>query len=552
MCKQLLLLAYRASFTAAFCYSVMCAFDPGFAMNWLDMNKIDFIFKVIVAMWCPFQLLNIYSLYKLYTFCQHQHLYTQNIKMICLVFLYFIIDWVFIGIIEVLAIQNSYVASYATLLLHPFAIIGAWSFCIFGNECAFIQRSCAQNEKIFGLPYLLFVFKFFSLGLGGVFCTLLSYSIFVGSWIWIIIGIFCAVLTIMNVSFYLTCNVLSIYVSAGRTAELYGIPLDDDNEDMMNNLQVNIHHRSLQYILQYGRSKYQNHKYWISRIVIIVSCSLTTTGAIVHISQTNKSSTQYLSAIVIACIAAFIAFLVLLSIVMEHVRNKYVKAEWIAIIIPYDNKFRLICLGKIILLLIKQILIMTLSQPVWSTVFAILSTISWITLAYITYAIDGTFISNLTELKLTHPKRFYHKYLICYTTTNIAILVMLMTSLLSASHNSIKFQYQYCNSVCAVSIAAILFPFIWLTVAKLYNNEFARFKKDIITHKNGNRQKINSVPITLRSVEHFQQNLVIGCLISASMLGFILATNEYSPVYTPICVFQVFLPLIIVISMTCY
>eukprot|EP01084_Bolivina_argentea_P227772 384742_1 len=73
-----------------------------------------------------------------------------------------------------------------------------------------------------------------------------------------------------------------------------------------------------------------------------------------------------------------------------------------------DNKFRVLCFSKTLLLLIKQQLISQTTNNIWKRLLQILSVVSLLTIAIITWSFDYGFIRKLNNIK--HWKCIYITY----------------------------------------------------------------------------------------------------------------------------------------------
>ena len=194
--------------------------------------------------------------------------------------------------------------------------------------------------------------------------------------------------------------------------------------------------------------------------------------------------------------------------------------------------------SKTVLFLVKQFLIIQLSQS-WDT--HLLYYLHYHdTLAYIIYAVDNTFVSTLNHLNIPNPKRVYHKYLVSYSMTNISALIVIIASILNAVDKPSS------DSVWQVSYTPIFVPFIWLIPAKLYNNEFARFK--ICSQNIGNDEIKSSIAVTFRSLYHFQNTLAMASIMSVVIFVYLIINNKYSSIFTPLAIIQTVFPCVILTS----
>ena len=257
------------------------------------------------------------------------------------------------------------------------------------------------------------------------------------------------------------------------------------------------------------RSKWSKNKFWIQNLMVIGSCTLTFVTTITHvqnIQQATKPVGNFASGadgiIEFICESAIVTAIVsAVSILTSYCKCKCCCC--CTNLIPSDNKFRLLCITKTVLLLSKQLLIQELTDDFdWiSVVFTILSFISWSTIAVITYAIDSKFVLALRHLK--YPKLFHFTYVISYLVTSTgSLLVILAGFALKHSASSSDLYWQY----------IVLLPFIWLFFGKLYNNEFTRLKTSIKSDRNNMYNQ--GMPVTVDSVYQFQWLVILSSIIT--------------------------------------
>ena len=137
----------------------------------------------------------------------------------------------------------------------------------------------------------------------------------------------------------------------------------------------------------------KTYQYWIQHFIIIGSCICTIIGAAKHAIQNHPYNVYdqwgdvvkyvippgYTMSLAICGIAGGTVVFVIITMIMDKCKKI---AKYTTYFIPHDNRFRLICICKTGLLVIKQVLIMQISQWIWTTVYSVLSVISLCTLAY--------------------------------------------------------------------------------------------------------------------------------------------------------------------------
>ena len=392
------------------------------------------------------------------------------------------------------------------LLLCIMAIFG-YLFSIIGSECDVMTNLLNDSgdkylpipmQNMFGLSYVLFAAKFFLISSSMIIVAIEAYALQFESYSLLPVGI---IIGKLNLWAYGCINNISHVFERDihddeLTQEMCDVKLDiGDHNDNLN---------SLSYFKQL-RDIWKKHKYWMNNLIITGSCSCTIFGAAKHWNSVDPRDGAALGGLFLVFV--FAGFALLCSIISMIMVRCIGGIKYIDIIIAHDNRFRLICFAKTALLIVKQVLVMILSEWIWTTVYSILYAISLCTLAYITFGIDGKFIRLTSILPNLDGKKLYQTYLISYIVTCLSSALTLITSILYFDcQNRV-----WTDPTQKFAICIIFGPFTWITFAKLYNNEFTRFKSDI-TILSKNEAGLNTIPSTPRSLYHFQYSVTVSSI----------------------------------------
>lgn len=562
---RLLVIVYSVLLTVALIYPFIQFSNQTFEPYHIKLKEIVVI---IIILWIIMIIINIYCIYKLFIFYKQQT-NDKIVEKICITFFCFVLSWLLFGIYQIIILSQTNQdqlnpLNFTFFLLQPMAIISTYQFCSLSLEINYIIKHY-ENQTVFGLSYSLFVFKWYSVwnafgAFLGLIYTLVAIKIY---------GICLAIylpLLICSVILCIQINQIPSLIIKQQRAMNINIECDDkkynqalqsdllinDDDDIManNDNMANSSKSKMKEMMKFGKSKYKKHNYWISNGIIIISCILTIIGALLNFNKAKQDLIPGVKYVTIgqtfSSLIIFVALLCVIMVLWTMCLNYNDNGKALGYIVS-DNKLRFICICKTTLLLIKQCLIKILSQSLWDIIFSILSLLSLITLTYITYAVDKVFVERVVNLRVATKKiskRIYRKYLISYSLTNISSFWVVIASILSASHRD---KIKHNHNLRIISNLTIFAPFLWLYFGKLYNNEFARFKYDIMN----NKKNIKSIPSTIQSLYHFENNMIIACLIV--VIGFLYQMIKTSSsdinIFMPLLTMQLIFPCILVLSL---
>eukprot|EP01084_Bolivina_argentea_P108896 194633_1 len=161
------------------------------------------------------------------------------------------------------------------------------------------------------------------------------------------------------------------------------------------------------------KSFWTQHKFWNQYFFIIASAIVTMITLAIHVAEAgNDMDSIYFQMFVFIPICTFIIIVSILSMII----HKY-KCICCLRFISTDNKLRLICFSKTVLLLFKLLLLNSLadSESTLEWILRVLSTVSLITLGTVTYAFDWNFIQKLSKMR-------YAKAFFCSTFVDCLLL----------------------------------------------------------------------------------------------------------------------------------
>ena len=408
-------------------------------------------------------------------------------------------------------------------ILYPTMAFHAYLFSIIGDECNVIMKGITKPDEeaasylpssmqhVHGASYILFMIKidiFMNIPLAIIMCwegnVFSSYSFYP----------FFIIIIIINMYAWGIINRLSKLFEKGVTdINIEGLSksinidkhnsinhpllIDDNWANTRKQEEKTGKFVRIKSGISIGKNLWQKYKYWMNKLVILISCICTIYGA---------SHVPFIGSYIIIGMASAALLATIISIIIEKCRFGMI--YYIAIIIPYDNRYRFLCMTKTVMVICKQMLIMGLSQKTWATIYSVLCGISFCAVAYITYGIDRNFrelsmiINVFTNINL---KRLYQTYLVSYIVTCVSTILILITGVL---YFNVSQDGDGDENVDVFATLSVFGPFVWITFGKLYNNEFVRFKADIeILAKK--EEKLKVIPSTPRSLFHFQNSVII-------------------------------------------
>eukprot|EP01083_Nonionella_stella_P089466 249623_1 len=285
--------------------------------------------------------------------------------------------------------------------------------------------------------------------------------------------------------------------------------------------------RPLSACFKYIRKYCKRYSFCVQNFLLIVSCLTTCICVGIEINKlmyTHALKTATDIAIVwtviafILCIGSCGVCTSIMTMTMEYLNRDKIK-KWYS----SDRNFRGMCLIKTILFQFKQPLIWYFSHSVWSYVFQILSFLTLITIAYLTFHNKFT---KLSILPVQYPRVLMFSYVISYIITNSCCTLLVIIGIVFAHQQydgsmSMYSNYQYINWFNIVYL-----PFLWLYCSKLLNNEMVRLvsllkpkhlKYQIISNHSEDLFKCTSVSLQIQSclgnVYHFAFQIIFQCLV---------------------------------------
>ena len=214
---------------------------------------------------------------------------------------------------------------------------------------------------------------------------------------------------------------------------------------------------------------WKRYRFWCQNGLIITIAFATIITAIVHQVQYPDA----LSIFNMTYIWGIGLALILISTLSMFIF--YFRPTSCFYIISSDNKFRLLTVMTTILILLTLMLINELTEQKWKIIFGLLSCLDLIVLMVISFGFGYNFYKQL--IRIRYKKFFYSIYIISYITTNICTFYIVFNNVfhLGASQYINDDNIDWSDSKLWLFC---VFPFIWIMCAQLFNNEYAKFKRD--------------------------------------------------------------------------
>eukprot|EP01083_Nonionella_stella_P089467 249626_1 len=293
----------------------------------------------------------------------------------------------------------------------------------------------------------------------------------------------------------------------------------------------------------------KRYSFCVQNFLLIASCLTTCICVGIEINKllyTHALKTATDIAIVwtvigfIICIGSCGVCTSVMTVTMEYLKRDKIK-KWYS----SDRNFRGMCFIKTILFQFKQPLIWYFGHSIWSYVFQILSFLTLITIAYLTFHNKFT---KLRLLPVRYPKLLMFSYVISYIITNSCCTLLVIIGIIFAHNDADIFaHYQYVNWFNIVYL-----PFLWLYCSKLLNNEMVRLvnlmckpkhlKYQIISNRSEDIFKCTSVSLQIQSclgnVYHFAFQIIFQCVVCIVAYVFLLMRIiPYETEWINMCVF---------------
>eukprot|EP01084_Bolivina_argentea_P253000 424865_1 len=508
-------------FIATTAYNTVDLFFNNCTLDWF--NVFAMVLNILVSSSSIIR--NIYLLYTLlHNSFQGSATGMKLHKSFVWLFMIFTISWtscyiqtkitLIYNIIDCPILQDGFLSNVSTVCgIVPFIVIGIEYF----NANNAI--SVTQLDSIFAaMPFILFNLKFYSLFVSAISIYELSmdsvnYAAFRDDSYWwdywdvsisseAVRIYFGTVISFSSIS--LLCGIILWFQIHSYTKQLlvYHVQHTQITTSISNsNGRLNTESRRAKFYNCYNRYKsvWKRYKFWNQNYMIIATSTVAIFGAWIHWLQHETYNTgDQLTAVGVIC-GSIIFFSISSMCIYKF------QCCCCLLFVSADNKFRLLCVVKTTLLLVKQFLIYQIDTNIWKWVFRILSILSLISIAIITYAFDHVFVKELTHMK--HAKLFYITYGVSYFVTNISTAVIVIASL---------YQIPRDDQV------TIVIPFLFLYFSKLYNNEYSRYK-EYIKGKLRNEVDNKQLPCTIASLYHVQQVVV---MMSSMTLVVLLLANR--------------------------
>ena len=193
---------------------------------------------------------------------------------------------------------------------------------------------------------------------------------------------------------------------------------------------------------------WKTYSFWARNLVLIVSCLTTCICIGVEMNKVlyDNELESGIDYIVVYTIIVFVFSISICGIItsistmkMEYrskdKENKIDKKKWYS----SDRYFRGICVIKTVLFQVKQPLIWYFNSNYWSYIFRILSFMTLLTIAFLTYNSKFRKLISLSVIK--YPRLLMYCYIFNYTITNIFCSILIIIGIIFAhigSKNIIK------------------------------------------------------------------------------------------------------------------
>ena len=165
-CRRILLIVYSLILTACLIYQ----FIPD--ILWESKSALNYIFPTIASLWGIIMIINTYWIIKLLIFFYKKHTDDKYIRKLCIGFISFHLNWLFFGVFEYQILSSTHDtirngSAVSLAIIQPMAIITAYFFCSLSSEIKLIidkyNPEKDRQQIVFGLSYMLFIFKWYSL-----------------------------------------------------------------------------------------------------------------------------------------------------------------------------------------------------------------------------------------------------------------------------------------------------------------------------------------------------------------------------------------------------
>eukprot|EP01084_Bolivina_argentea_P184233 317787_1 len=300
-------------------------------------------------------------------------------------------------------------------------------------------------------------------------------------------------------------------------------------------LTTHVLYHKLQLIMKYLLKYWRRHSFWVQNLILIMSCSITCICVGIEVNKLFFAKDAKMTVNDIIIVTLLISFIISISVcgvclsvitVFLEYFGKHKIKQWYS----SDKDFRGMCLIKTVLFQIKQPLIWYFNHSVWSYVFRVLSFLTLLTIAYLTY--NNKFI-KLSILPIKYPKLFMFGYIISYVLTNLCSSLIVIIGILFTQNGEIYEHNQYINWFNIVYL-----PFLWLYVTKLFNNEMSilisllkpknvKFKlRTISNNDHSNRYELTSITLQIQSclgnIYNFAFQTVFQCIVTITIYLFLI------------------------------